>query len=308
MGDKKKKKAGDEKALKRRVHELEAQAQVDTALYRIAQAASTVTDMQEFYAAMHGIVGELMDASNFYIALYDEDRQMINFPYFVDEVDLDVPDPNVWEPFGVGNARGTTAYLLRTSRPLLLEVPGNSPSSRPRASWSSSARCGQDWLGVPLKSEGRTLGVLVVQTYTPDKRLTRADLDILTVVGGHIATALERTRLLNETRQRSAELALVNDVQRGLAERLEMQAMYDLVGDRIQEDLRRAGRRHRHPRSRQRADPFPVHDRARRAVPRRADGGDRVPQDRARDARAARRQRGRRSGSGPARATVRDRR
>ena len=94
---------------------------------------------------------------------------------------------------------------------------------------------GQDWLGVPLKSEGRMLGVMVVQTYTPDKRLTQADLEILTVVGGHIATALERTRLLSETRQRSAELALVNDVQRGLAERLEMQAMYDLVGDRIQE-------------------------------------------------------------------------
>ena len=74
-----------------------------------------------------------------------------------------------------------------------------------------------------------------MQTYTPDKRLTEADLDILTFVGEHIATALERTRLINETRQRSAELALVNDVQRGLAERLEMQAMYDLVGDRIQE-------------------------------------------------------------------------
>ena len=67
MGDKKQKK------LKHRVHELEAQAQVDAALYRIAQAASSVTDMQEFYAAMHGIVGELMDASNFYIALYDDD-------------------------------------------------------------------------------------------------------------------------------------------------------------------------------------------------------------------------------------------
>ena len=57
MGDKKQKK------LKRRVRELEAQAHVDAALYRIAQAASSVTDMQEFYAAMHGIVGELMDAS-----------------------------------------------------------------------------------------------------------------------------------------------------------------------------------------------------------------------------------------------------
>ena len=233
MGDKKKK-AGGEKALKRRVHELEAQAQVDAALYRIAQAASTVTDMQEFYAAMHGIVGELMDASNFYIALYDDEREMINFPYFVDEVDLEVPDPNLWEPFGVGDARGTTAYLLRVGEPLLIR-PERFQELIAAGELELLGVLGQEWLGVPLKSGGRMLGVMVVQTYTPDKRLTQADLEILTVVGGHIATALERTRLLSETRQRSAELALVNDVQRGLAERLEMQAMYDLVGDRIQE-------------------------------------------------------------------------
>ena len=47
--------------------------------------------------------------------------------------------------------------------------------------------------------------------------------------------ALENARLFEETRQRNAELALINAVQRGLAEKLEMQAMYDLVGDRIQE-------------------------------------------------------------------------
>ena len=229
----KKKKDGD-KALKRRVRELEQRVQIDAALYRIAQAAGTVTDMQEFYAAMHGIVGELMDASNFYIALYDDERQMINFPYYVDEVDTDVPDPNVWEPFGVGNARGTTAYLLRLGEPLLIDPQGFEALTS-AGELELVGEIGQDWLGVPLKSEGRTLGVLVVQTYTPDKRLTESDLDILTFVGEHIATALERTRLINETRQRSAELTLVNDVQRGLAERLEMQAMYDLVGDRIQE-------------------------------------------------------------------------
>ena len=228
MGNKKQKK------LKRRVHELEVQARVDAALYRIAQAASTVTDMQEFYAAMHGIVGELMDASNFYIALYDEARQMINFPYYVDEVDLDIPDPNVWEPFGVGNARGTTAYVLRTGESLLTDDDAFQELVA-TGEVEVVGQTGQDWLGVPLKSGSHTLGVLVVQTYTADKRLTRADSDILTFVGEHIATALERTRLINETRQRSAELTLVNDVQRGLAERLEMQAMYDLVGDRIQE-------------------------------------------------------------------------
>jgi hypothetical protein len=37
--------------------------------------------MQEFYAAVHGIVGELMYAENFFISLYDEERQLVNWPY-----------------------------------------------------------------------------------------------------------------------------------------------------------------------------------------------------------------------------------
>src|SRR6185503_3838644 len=73
------------------------------------------------------------------------------------------------------------------------------------------------------------------QSYREDTPHSEADLELLTFVAQHIASALERTRLIDETRKRNAELAFVNEVQRGLAERLEMQAMYELVGSRIQE-------------------------------------------------------------------------
>ena len=71
--------AGDTAALQARVAELEAleadrqrALKVEDALYRIADTASSIHDMAEFYPAMHAIVGELMNAENFYIALYDE--------------------------------------------------------------------------------------------------------------------------------------------------------------------------------------------------------------------------------------------
>lgn len=51
---------------------------LQSALYRIAETASTAQDMQEFYADIHHIVGELMYADNFYIVLYDEDRHALN--------------------------------------------------------------------------------------------------------------------------------------------------------------------------------------------------------------------------------------
>ena len=45
----------------------------------------------------------------------------------------------------------------------------------------------------------------------------------------------ETKRLLTETDERAAELALINGVQQGLAAELDLQAMYELVGDKIQE-------------------------------------------------------------------------
>src|SRR3954471_18700985 len=60
------------------------------ALYRIAELASSVQDMQEFYREVHAVVGELMAANNFFIVLYDDERQLMSWPYFVDELDLDV--------------------------------------------------------------------------------------------------------------------------------------------------------------------------------------------------------------------------
>ena len=112
---------------RRRLAELEAAEaerrhaeKVQSALYRIAELASAAQDMQEFYRAVHAVVGELMYANNFYIALYDEERQLINFPYWVDELDDDWPDANEWVEFGSRQARGVTGYVLRTGEPQLL--------------------------------------------------------------------------------------------------------------------------------------------------------------------------------------------
>ena len=45
----------------------------------------------------------------------------------------------------------------------------------------------------------------------------------------------ETKRLLTETDERAAELAIINGIQQGLAAELDLQAMYELVGDKIQE-------------------------------------------------------------------------
>ena len=82
---------------------------------------------------------------------------------------------------------------------------------------------------MPLRSEGRTLGVIAVQSYREDRRHTERDLEVLTFVAQHIASALERTRAIDETRQRNAELALVNEVGQALAKQLEFDAIVEVL-------------------------------------------------------------------------------
>ena len=108
-----------------------------------------------------------MFARNFYIALHDAERGRMNYPYYVDEFDLDVPDPNAWEPFGEGQARGITAYALRQGRPLLIDPRAfREPRGRGEIEQlgASSTEAGT-WMGAPLPAEGRNQGLLVVQTY-----------------------------------------------------------------------------------------------------------------------------------------------
>ena len=216
------------------VDETERAAKIQDALYRIAETASTAEDMHDFYTRIHAIVRELMYADNFYIALYDEERRAINWPYYADEVDEDWPDPNVWEPMGTGQARGVTAYALRRGEPTLLR-DGDYQNLIARGEIEHIGVRGEDWLGIPLRFEDRMLGILVVQTYESGQHYEHSDVEVLTFVGQHIAQALARAQAIDETRQRNAELALINDVQQGLARNLDMQSMYDLVGDRLQE-------------------------------------------------------------------------
>jgi diguanylate cyclase (GGDEF)-like protein/PAS domain S-box-containing protein len=153
------------------------------ALYRIAETTSLAEDMEGFYQKIHGIVGELMYAKNFYISLYDEAADMLTFPYFVDEVD---PPPSPMKP-----SRILTTYVLRTGQPLLC-----SPAVFDRlvSEGEVEARGGAsvDWLGVPLKRGEKTFGVLAVQSYTESVRFTDTQRDLLTFVSQHVASAIDR--------------------------------------------------------------------------------------------------------------------
>jgi diguanylate cyclase (GGDEF)-like protein/PAS domain S-box-containing protein len=156
---------------------------LQAALYRISDAGAAIEDMQGLYVAIHRIVGEFMYARNFYIAVRNETEGTVSFPYFVDEADAAPPE--------VKEAKTLTDYVLRTGEPLLAS-PAVFSDMVERGEVQMVGSPSVDWLGVPLKKQGRAFGVLVVQSYDPAVRFAEADKDMLTFVSHQIAAALER--------------------------------------------------------------------------------------------------------------------
>src|SRR5881394_2448473 len=183
----------------KRSREAQARAQqLQAATYRIAQAAMSTPGLEDLLPVVHQIVGELIPAQNFYIALYDPVHDVLSFPYAVDERDEDFPTKKP--------GKGLTEYVLRTGQPLLV-TPGVQTELERRGEVELIGAPSIDWLGVPLKIGDRTIGVLVAQTYTPGVRYGEREKEILQFVSTQIAMALERKRteeqlLENERRYR----------------------------------------------------------------------------------------------------------
>ncbi len=165
-----------------------------SALYRITQKTSTADDLQQFYTAVHSIVGELMYARNFYIALYDPLTQLVSFPYFEDEEDT--------RPAAKKLGKGLTEYVLRTGEPLLC-TPEVFDRLVKQGEVELIGASSLDWLGVPLQAGNNTFGVLVVQSYSGNMRFAEKEKQILQFVSQQLASAIEYKR--NEEALRRSE-------------------------------------------------------------------------------------------------------
>ena len=79
-----------------------------------------------------------------------------------------------------------------------------------------------------------------VANYERENAFSESDVRLLTTLAASLGVALENVRLFEQTRtllaeteQRAGELSVINSVQQGLASKLEMQAIIDLVGDKL---------------------------------------------------------------------------
>ncbi|HEV8488918.1 MAG TPA: GAF domain-containing protein [Candidatus Limnocylindrales bacterium] len=193
------------------------------------------------FNAIIDVVGDrlttMFASIDFYIGLYDKAANLISFPYELDQ-GRRVHGPAI--PLGAG----LSSRVLTTRRPLRFATRDDYEAIavvRPYEEADAGTVLTESYLGVPILAGNEAIGVVAFGDTRPNA-FTESDERVISTIASSMGVALENARLfaetkrlLTETNERAAELALINEVQRGLTENLDIQAMYDLVGDKIQE-------------------------------------------------------------------------
>jgi diguanylate cyclase (GGDEF)-like protein len=226
------------RVLRQQVLQRQRGERLQSALFRIAELANTSDSIENFYAAVHRVIGGLLYARNFYIALLSEDQTKLTFPYSVDEVD------GSRQPRELG--RGLTEFVLRNGKALLADRDEIDRLHNDHVLTQNGASS-LHWLGVPLIWGERAMGVLAVQSYTPEHTYSARDQELLTFVSYHIANALQRKYTTESLKQayaslerrvteRTRALALANrDLREQIAERerVERRLKYETLHDSL---------------------------------------------------------------------------
>ena len=191
-------------------------------------------DMQAMYDLVGDKVQEIFDAQVVDIAAYDPPGKEIQFHYTIER---GVRLPNETIPL-----MGFRRHVFETRQTLVINEDMADQTQRYGQTFVLAGEPAKSAVWAPLLVGDEAKGVISLQNLDRENAFDESDVRLLGTLAASLSVALENARLFDETRrllaetdQRAAELAIINGVQQGLAQQLDAQAMYELVGDRVQE-------------------------------------------------------------------------
>ncbi|HEX5688452.1 MAG TPA: GAF domain-containing protein, partial [Roseiflexaceae bacterium] len=211
-----------EQRVAERTAALEERASELAIVNRVSQALSRQLDLDALVDLVGETIRETFHAHNAFVALYDRETDMIDFPYDVENGRRLAASRM---PFG----NGLTSIILETQQPLLLE----------RADIDRYAACGVaaigsraiSFLGVPIMSGDRPIGVLSVQNIEQDHAYDNADLRLLMTLAANVGVAIQNARLYKQTQRRATEMAALAAIGHDMSATLDLPTVLKRIAE-----------------------------------------------------------------------------
>jgi GAF domain-containing protein/CheY-like chemotaxis protein len=221
--------------LSRSKDEVAARAAELAVINSVQSALAAELSIDGIYQAVGDKIREIFHTADIGIRIHDPATGLVHFPYyFKDGIRLAL------EPTPLRDA-ALTRHVLEIRRTLVLNE-GLADFARSLGSAVIGADYEKSSVFVPLIVGDRAWGVLNLLDMHREHAFSASDVRLLETLAASMSVALENARLfdetqrlLKETEQRNAELAVINSVQQGIAGSLDFQGIVDLVGDKLRE-------------------------------------------------------------------------
>ena len=188
-------------------------------------------DMQGIYNLVGDRVQQLFNAQAVIIASFDLPNNLENFNYAIEN-----GDKQKLEPRPINKLR---QLLIEKRHTIYIETQEQAVTEYGLTAIENT-EMPKSLLFVPLLTGSEIKGYVSLQNVDEEHAFSASDVRLLETLSNSMTVALENARLfdetnrlLKETEQRTAELAVINSVQEGLVREIDIQAIYDLVGDRL---------------------------------------------------------------------------
>ncbi len=194
----------------------------------VQQGIVAEMELQAIYDLVGDKIRDLFNAQVVGIYSIDSEKKMEYFNYLFEDGERIWPKPRPLDKIRTLLVETKEMILIDKDLPQkIAEISGAPAIAVPGTKLPKSI------LFVPMMVRGKVNGYLSLQNLDIEQAFSASEIRLLGTLTNTMSVSLENARLFNETEQRNAELAVINSVQEGLAAEMDMQGIYDLVGDRV---------------------------------------------------------------------------
>ena len=164
--------------------------ELQEAILNISKSSLIKTDLKGFLEEVHNELGKIISASNFYIALYNKEKEEYSYPFFKDDYDV------IEEGFTEHLYGSLTDYVRRSGKGKIINMQIEESLKGEGLIFSTYGTDSSVWMGAPLYDAEfkEVIGVIVVQDYTDAKAYNEDDLALLEIFANNIGLFIDRIK------------------------------------------------------------------------------------------------------------------
>jgi PAS domain S-box-containing protein len=196
-------------------------------LNRIARAVSSTLNLDNLLEIIYHEIITAVPSDSFFVALYDHNTNQLEYRI---RVDRDIREPPHRQPLG----DALSAFVINNKKSLLIHDYELEKEHLPKMNLWGTGEPSRSWLGVPMMLGEDVLGLISVQSYSPNAYEDR-EQELLATIADNIAVAIENARLYEVEKQRAARLTQIVEVGTELASLRKEEDVLDTLVKRVAE-------------------------------------------------------------------------